>query len=218
MKNITYLLLISLVLALFIPLLTVAQSPTGVSIVGENIPRTQSEEPALQRNTETEAEAYVRRTTTQSTGPYFLVVPPAAFTSDGANPDAFRIDSGYGYLHGLYGTSNLWAPVYLPRDAVVNSLEVRLRDDDAHPGHDVCVYLDRMNLDSGEYECCLAEVCSNGGSGEYVVLVERGVALITVTDLQAYQLNVYGLYPETYIYGMRIGYAFQEHLPAIMGD
>jgi hypothetical protein len=33
----------------------------------------------------------------------------------------------------------------------------------------------------------------------------------------AYQPNS-GLYPDTYIFGMRVGYGFAEHLPAVLGQ
>jgi hypothetical protein len=163
-------------------------------------------------------QSFDQASTVAATGPYFIVLPPAAFTSDGAAPDAFRIDTDYGYLHGMQRPANLWAPIYLPTDAVIKSVEVRLEDWDGQPGHDVCVYLDRMNLETGDYECCLVDICSYGGDEGYVTLVENSVLQPVVSDSYAYQLNIYGLYPETYIFGVRIGYGFAEHLPAVMSQ
>lgn len=169
------------------------------------------------QNQSSSLQTYQRMQDTTSLGQYYVVVPPAAFTSDGMNPDAFRIDSDYGYLHGLYGPSYLWAPLYLPSDAMIRSVEVSLEDWDAHPGHDVCIYLDRMNLETGDYECCLAAICSYGGDGEYVSLAENTISAPEVNNYYAYQLNIYGLYPETYIFGLRVGYSFSQHLPIVVG-
>jgi hypothetical protein len=163
-----------------------------------------------------ELQSFNRARAAEATGPYYVVLPPAAFTSDGAAPDAFRIDADYGYLHGTHMPTNLWAPLHLPRGVAINSVEVGLEDWEGQPGHDVCVYLDRMSLETGDYECCLVEICSYGGDEGYVTLVENGVNHPVVSDLYAYQLNIYGLYPETYIFGVRVGYSFAEHLPAVM--
>lgn len=218
MNYIKLILLPAIVSCVLLPLLVLGEKPIAGSMSEIGQKGAPAEYKRLRNNGETSMDAYSRRLNAYSLGPYHLLVPPAAFTSDGANPDAFRIDSSWGYVHGLYGSSNLWAPLYLPSNAIIHSLEVRLVDQDAHPGHDVCVYLDRMNLETGEYECCLLEVCSYGESEEYVVLVENGASGLAVTDLYAYQLNIYGLYPETYIFGLRVGYGFQEHLPAIMSE
>jgi hypothetical protein len=163
-------------------------------------------------------EVYKLAQTKKSPGPHFLVVPPGAFTSDGAVPDGFRIDADYGYLHGIDLPTNLWAPLYLPRHAVINAVEVGLEDWNSEPGHDVCIYLDRMPLETGEYECCMVEICSYGANDGYVTLVDDTVENPRIEDDYAYQLNIYDLYPDTYIYGLRISYGFSEHLPAVLND
>ena len=191
-------------------------------LAGQQVTATHSDtlpESLKQRGKEAASpEAFETARTVKPLGPYHIVVPPAAFTSDGAGPDAFRIDADYGYLHGMYAPTNLWAPLYLPRDAVITALEVRLEDWDDRPDHDVCVYLDRMNLETGEYECCMIEICSYGGGQGYVTLVDNTIDNPVVSDLFAYQLNIYGLYPDTYIYGLRVGYGFSDHLPAVLND
>ena len=173
---------------------------------------------SIKQRVAADPEAYKQAQTATSPGPHYLVVPPAAFTSDGEGPDAFRIDVDYGYLHGKYFPTNLWAPLYLPRDAVITAVEVRLEDWDGRPGHDVCVYLDRMPLETGDYECCMVEICSNGGADGYVTLVDDTVENPKIEEDYAYQLNIYGLYPDTYIFGIRISYGFSEHLPAVLND
>ena len=97
-------------------------------------------------------------------------------------------------------------------------MEVSLEDWDAEPGHDVCIYLDRMHLETGDYECCMVEICSNGVGDGYVTLVEDTVENSRIEADYAYQINIFGLYPETYIYGLRISYGFSEHLPAVIND
>ena len=218
MKRINYLPLLALVLCLLLPLLVLAERSDSRGMRVDVLGKTLLASPKQLDGPATNAEAYQQAKAAQSAGPYYVVVPPAAFTSDGAVPDAFRIDADFGYLRGMHAASSMWAPLYLPRDVIINSIEVRLEDWDAQPGHDACVYLDRMNLETGAYECCLAELCSYGGDGEYVTLVENNISAPVVTDLYAYQINLYGLYPDTYIFGMRVGYAFTEHLPAVMSD
>ena len=105
-----------------------------------------------------------------SESPSYLVLPPGAFSSDGQSPGSFYIDPDYGYLHGTGAPTNMWAPLYLPPGTSIASLEVFLEDWDSEPGKDVCVYLDRMDLATGTYECCLAEVCSTGAGSEYVLV------------------------------------------------
>ena len=211
--------LIALIFCLLLPLLALAEKADGRVTADNHLSETHNNISPKKRDGQgTNLEVYLRTRAAQSLGPYFLVVPPAAFTSDGASPDAYRIDADFGYLRGMHAISSMWAPLYLPHDAVINSFEVRLEDWDAQPGNDVCVYLDRMNLASGEYECCLAELCSYGGDGEYVTLVKNNISAPVATDLYAYQINIYGLYPDTYIFGMRVGYGFEENLPAIMSD
>jgi hypothetical protein len=220
MKRINNLPVLALILFLFLflPLLVLAEKPDSGSVRDEFPSKALLASPKQHDEQATNLEAYQRAKAAQSLAPFHVVVPPAAFTSDGAAPDAFRIDADFGYLRGMHAASSMWAPLYLPRDAVISSLEVRLEDWDAQPGNDACVYLDRMNLETGEYECCLAELCSYGGDGEYVTLVENNISAPVVTDLYAYQINLYGLYPDTYIFGMRVGYAFAEHLPAVISD
>jgi hypothetical protein len=218
MQRINYLPVLTLILCLFLPLLVLAEKPDSGS-VRNDFPNETLLASAKQRDKQaTNLEAYQRAKAAQSLAPFHIVIPPAAFTSDGAVPDAFRIDADFGYLRGMHAASSMWTPLYLPKGAVISTVEVRLEDWDAQPENDVCVYLDRMNLETGDYECCLAELCSYGGDGEYVTLVDNSISAPVVSDLYAYQLNLYGLYPDTYIFGMRVGYAFSQHLPAVTSD
>jgi hypothetical protein len=153
-----------------------------------------------------------------SESPSYLVLPPGAFTSDGSAPGGFHIDPDYGCLHGIGDPTNMWAPVYLPPGTAFTSMEVFLEDWDSDPNHDVCVYLDRMDLATGTYEYGLAEVCSNNMGSEYGVLIDETIAEPVVSNRYAYQVNIYGLYPETYIYGVRLGYGSFDYLPAVVHE
>lgn len=153
-----------------------------------------------------------------SDSPSYLILPTGAFTSDGSAPGGFYIDSDFGYLHGIGDPTNMWAPFYPPPGTAITSLEVFLEDWDSEPNHDVCVYLDRMELATGTYQCCLAGVCSTGMGSEYGVLIDETIVDPVVSDGYAYQVNIYGLYPETYIYGVRLGYGSTEFLPAVVNE
>jgi hypothetical protein len=77
--------------------------------------------------------------------PFSLVVPGAAFTSDGIDPDGHFFSFGGGYVNGV-GTACLKAPAYLPNGAVVTDLYASIYDNAAG---NVTVQLARVNRISG---------------------------------------------------------------------
>jgi hypothetical protein len=74
-----------------------------------------------------------------------LVIPAAAFTSDGQDPDGFFFDFAGGYVNGV-GTACLKAPVYLPRGVVVYAVRASLYD---NATGNVYVYMRRVNRNTG---------------------------------------------------------------------
>jgi hypothetical protein len=78
-------------------------------------------------------------------GSSLLVIPAAAFTSDGGDPDGFFFDFSGGYIDGS-GTACLKAPAYLPDGAIITSVYASLYDNAAG---NVTVDLRRVSVDTG---------------------------------------------------------------------
>jgi hypothetical protein len=74
-----------------------------------------------------------------------LVIPAAAFTSDGFDPDGFFFSFAGGYVNGD-GSACLKAPVYLPKGAVVYRTYASLYD---NASGNVTVNLRRVNRSTG---------------------------------------------------------------------
>jgi hypothetical protein len=74
-----------------------------------------------------------------------LVIPAAAFTSDGGDPDGFFFSFNDGYINGS-GTACLKAPAYLPNGATITSVYAFLYD---NASGNVTVNLRRVNVDTG---------------------------------------------------------------------
>jgi hypothetical protein len=75
-----------------------------------------------------------------------LVIPAAAFTSDGWDPDGFFFSFSGGYVNGD-GSACLKAPVYLPKGAVVYRTYASLYDNDSSGS--ITVNLRRVNKSTG---------------------------------------------------------------------
>jgi hypothetical protein len=87
-----------------------------------------------------------------------LVIPAAAFSSDGSDPDGFFFNFA-GYLDGN-GTACLKAPAYLPDGVTVTDLYASLYDNSTS---DIFVTLRRVDVSSGTSDN-LAEVSSTSAS------------------------------------------------------
>jgi hypothetical protein len=81
-----------------------------------------------------------------------LVIPAAAFSSDGGFPDGFFFDFETGYLRGD-NFACLKAPVYLPQGAVVDSVYASLYD---NADGTVAVTLRRVDVVSGSMDIMAA--------------------------------------------------------------
>jgi hypothetical protein len=86
------------------------------------------------------------------TGLSLLVIPAAAFSSDGGFPDDFFFDFETGYLRGD-NFACLKAPVYLPHGAVIDSIYASLYD---NAYGNVAVTLRRVDVVSGSMEIMAA--------------------------------------------------------------
>ena len=136
------------------------------------------------------------------TGLSFLVIPAAAFSSDGGFPDGFFFDFDYGYLKG--GFACLKAPVYLPQGAFVDSVYASLYDNDDEHG-DVAVTLRRVDVVTGSMQI-MAEAGTTTESTsiqqkEDVTISYPGVSYpryayflttcLGSTDLRLYSVRIY---------------------------
>lgn len=74
-----------------------------------------------------------------------LVIPAAAFTSDGEDPDGFLFDFAGGYVNGT-GSACLKAPVYLPKGVGVYAVRAYLYDNAAG---NIYLYMRRVNRNTG---------------------------------------------------------------------
>ncbi len=150
------------------------------------------------------------------TGPFYLVLPPAAFTSDGNDPDGFFYSFSGGYLKGRGAIGAcLLAPVNLPVGVEITGLEVRLNDNNAssHAWFD----LYRINLETGSAQVIASVSSPTGTTGGVVPLVDSTVTYPVVSDMYAYQLCTC-IWPDIYAYGARIGYRHSSFLPLVVKD
>ena len=136
------------------------------------------------------------------TGLSLLVIPAAAFSSDGGFPDSFFFDFETGYLRGDTFAC-LKAPVYLPQGAFVDSVYASLYDDDE--GKDVAVTLRRVDVVTGSMQI-MAEAGTTTESTsiqqkEDVTISYPGVSYpryayflttcLGSTDLRLYSVRIY---------------------------
>jgi hypothetical protein len=154
--------------------------------------------------------------TTAASGSGYLVLPPAAFTSDGLIPDGFFVYFGGGYFVGQVESSAcVLAPVNLPAGVQITSLEARLDDQnsDAYEWFD----LYRINLQTGNAEIIASVSSPTGTTGGVVSLVDTTITSPEVSDMYAYQLCTCTRLA-IYVYGARIGYTSTTFLPLTTKD
>ena len=146
-------------------------------------------------------------------GPAFLVLPPAAFTTDGYDPDGFFNYFSGGYFYGIVPSGAcVLAPVQLPAGVTITGLEVRLNDNNATASEWFDLY--RTNLATGATQLLASVSSPTGTTGGVVALVDNTVSNPTVSDMYAYQLCT--CTRETvYVYGARIGYSHSIALPLV---
>ena len=149
-------------------------------------------------------------------GPAYLVVPPAAFTSDGYDPDGFFMSFSGGYIAGVVPyDACLLASIELPAGVTITGLEVRLNDNNASESEWFDLY--RINLATGVAQI-IADVNSpTGTTGGVVALVDNSVLNPSVSDMYAYQLCTCAR-ESVYVYGARIGFSYNVSLPLVLKD
>lgn len=107
-----------------------------------------------------------------------LVVPAAAFTDDGLNPDSMFFPFGGGYFQGgseHYGC--LVAPAYLPHGAVVTNMFVTIFDNDAT--YDIDVNLRKVDNFNG-IGSAMAAASSSGAFAGVTTIQDGGITNPTV--------------------------------------
>jgi hypothetical protein len=142
-----------------------------------------------------------------------LVVPAAAFTSDGGDPDGFHFDFAGGYVNGD-GTACLKAPVHLPAGAVVNSVYASLYDN--APGN-IMVNLRRIDVSTGANDV-VATLGTESDSTAIQHLNDSDIdhAYIVYPDY-AYYLTTCLNYADHRLYSVRVYYdEFAVFLPIVL--
>lgn len=90
-----------------------------------------------------------------------LVIPAAAFTADGSNPDSMFFPFGGGYFSGdseNYGC--MVAPAYLPQGAEITDMYVSVYDDDS--AFDISVNLRKVDNFNGGAAVSMASASTSG--------------------------------------------------------
>jgi hypothetical protein len=148
-------------------------------------------------------------------GTSYHVLPPAAFTLDGASPAGYFMDFAGGYVHVPSGSAGLLAPVYLPRGVTVVSLEVFVQDN--HATGYTSFYLRRIPLASGSAQAMAIVSSPLGISPDRGPLVDTSIEHPEVSHDYAYQVTTV-LNHDTYLYGVRIGYVSTAYLPTVLRE
>ena len=142
-----------------------------------------------------------------------LVVPAAAFTSDGVDPDGFDFDFAGGYVDGS-GSACLKAPAYLPAGATVVAVWASLLDNSA--AGNIAVRLRRVNVYSGISDV-MASVTTVEDSED---IQQRGTSFVTKPHVDhsqyAYYLTTCLNYTEHRLYSVRIYYDYRIFLPVVL--
>jgi len=149
-------------------------------------------------------------------GSSLLVIPAAAFTSDGGDPDGFFFDFGGGYVNGS-GTACLKAPAYLPNGATITSVNAFLYDNAAG---NVIVNLRRVNVDTGTSN----EMANLGTVADSTAIQQRSDTTITYPEISypdyAYYVTTCLNYADHRLYSVQIYYEneYSLYLPVVVRD
>ncbi len=149
-----------------------------------------------------------------------LVVPAAAFASDGFDPDSLFFSFGGGYMTGNaqnYGCVD--APVYLPQSAIVKNMFVSLYDNDASRGMTATFW--RVDNFTGSVNQ-LGSVSTTAGGADAAIQVLNDNTItfpdIRYPDYSYYVTSCLGS-SSLRLYSVRFQYAFSEaFLPAVSKD
>jgi len=131
-----------------------------------------------------------------------LVIPAAAFTSDGGDPDGFFFDFGGGYVNGS-GTACLKAPAYLPNGSIITSVNAFLYD---NASGNVTVNLRRVNVDTGTSN----EMANPGTVADSTAIQQRSDTTIAYPEISypdyAYYVTTCLNYADHRLYSVHIYY------------
>ena len=131
-----------------------------------------------------------------------LVIPAAAFTSDGVDPDGFYFSFAGGYVNGD-GSACLKAPAYLPQGAYVTSVYASLYD---NASGNVTVNLRRVHRSTGATNV-MASVSTSSNSTS---IQQRSDTSISYPDISyptyAYYVTTCLSYADHRVYAVRIYY------------
>jgi hypothetical protein len=149
------------------------------------------------------------------TGLSLLVIPAAAFSSDGGFPDDFFFDFETGYLRGD-NFACLKAPVYLPHGAVIDSIYASLYD---NAYGNVAVTLRRVDVVSGSMEIMAAA----GTTTDSTSIQQKEDITISSPEVRypryAYFLTTCLSSADHRVYSVRIYYAAHRvFLPMVLRD
>lgn len=159
------------------------------------------------------AEADVAEPQAAAGGPYYAVVPAAAFSSDGSIPDGFLYNFGNGYLCGLADSGVcLAAPVTLTPGTTVNAFEVTFNDQNATLSE--YFELSRVSLLTGVRTVMASVATPAGTTAGVTVATDSTISYGDVTNEYAYQITTC-VRSDIYVYGARVGHSARTYLPAV---
>ena len=146
-----------------------------------------------------------------------LVVPAAAFTSDGGDPDGFGFSITGGYIDGS-GTACLKAPVYLPKGVTVYAVDAALYDNG--PGQ-ILLELRRVDRFTGATNT-MANLFTDSDSTSIQHPSDLSIQYPEIGDLystHAYYLSTCLNDANHRLYAVRIHYySYRHYLPVILSN
>ncbi len=133
-----------------------------------------------------------------------MVVPAAAFHSDGGDADSHNFYFNYGYIAGDGDGSStcMYAPLNVPAGATISWFYANVTDNNA--GLDMTVFLRRVNKDTG-YAEVMASVTSSGADSGIDVLFNLTITEPLVSWHFAYFVTTC-VYDDFKLYNARVYY------------
>ncbi|MGD8794177.1 MAG: hypothetical protein PVF47_16620 [Anaerolineae bacterium] len=211
-RKLTWILAFAAVVVVLPVVWTLAQAQTGDGSGSQSpaeAPRFTNDVP----RTPPSAEQVEEQLNTAATGSAFLVLPPAAFSSDGDIPNGFFISPNQGYFFGRvdFGACVV-APVQLPAGVTISSFEVRLKDSNSNAYEWFSLY--RTDLETGTSQEIATVTSPSGVTWGMAVFVDDTITYPVVSDMYAYSIHTCTR-PSIYVYSVRIGYGSTVYMPVV---
>jgi hypothetical protein len=222
-RNLTWMLALAAVVAVLPVVWTLAQAQTGegrgIQAPGNDTAASVAEAPlspdAVPRTPPSAAQVEEQLDTT-ATGRAFLVLPPAAFTSNGDIPNGFHIAGTEGYFFGTVDQNAcLVAPVQLPAGVTIASFEVRL--DDHNLNSSEWFDLVRTNLETGDAETMATVSSPEDYTWGLVALVDGTIDDPVISNMYTYSVVTCARL-QVYVYSVRIGYSSTVNVPLVTNE